>query len=233
MKSFWSLIVALVVSTSASGQGEIAFKNRIPDLGIDAPVFDTDCQTRLAGTAFLVQGYGGLTPGTLQPLGEIVEFNTGIGAGYMIGPTGGNIPGAINGTIVYAQLRAWQASAGPTYEAAVENGGKFGFSNIVPMEAVDPGGIPPNAPVGLQSFCLQQPLGQEPRLAISTIAGTPRLLVDVMGLSGWTVVLQSSTNLLAWLPVATNVISDALWIYQESLPAADSRFYRALLPQKQ
>jgi hypothetical protein len=225
-------MVVLVVATSAWGQGEIAFKNHIIGLGIDAPVFDTDCETRLAGSAFLVQGYGGLTPGTLQPLGEILEFNTGIGAGYMFGGTSGTIPGALSRTTVYAQLRSWQASAGPTFEEGVAAGGKFGFSNIVPMTAWEPPG-PPDYPVGLQSFCLMPPLGQEPRLAISTITGTPWVHVDVMGLPGWTVVLQSSTNLQAWLPMATNITTNAVWIYEENVPAADSRFYRALLQQNQ
>src|SRR5262245_39408362 len=65
-----------------------------------------------------------------------------------------NVPGAVlERQIVYAQLRSWETVAGPTYESAMAAGGKFGFSNIVPMPVVF-GTQPPELPVGLQSFCL-------------------------------------------------------------------------------
>jgi hypothetical protein len=140
------------LSSRLSAQGEIAFRNIVRGLS-DAPVFDTDCQTRLKGSAYLSEVYAGLSPDSLQPAdGPIPFLATGIG-GYMEQAGGAVIAGAGDGTVVYAQLRAWEAAAGPSYEAAVAAGGKYGESNIVPMVARVPPG-PPDWPVGLQSFCL-------------------------------------------------------------------------------
>jgi hypothetical protein len=44
-----------------------------------------------------------------------------------------------DGQIVYVQLRAWHGSA---YETAVAAGGKYGYSNVVPVPADHPPGPP-------------------------------------------------------------------------------------------
>jgi hypothetical protein len=139
-------------SVNGGQPGQIAFGNYIPNWGVDAPVFDVDCQTRLEGPRFVSEVYAGFAPEQLQPLGLVVPFKSGIAAGYIVGRVY-DVPGAHSGTIVYTQLRAWDSQAGATYEAAVANGGKYGFSNIVPIRAE----VPLNAPqlsLGLESFCL-------------------------------------------------------------------------------
>lgn len=120
-------------------------------MGIDAPVFDTDCTTRLAGAAYLAQVYVGLAPGDLSPIGWVLPFRTGDAAGY-ITMTVLTVTGS-SGTLVYSQLRAWEALSGGSYEAAVAAGGKHGVSNVVPIRTVMPPGAP-DVPVGLESFCL-------------------------------------------------------------------------------
>jgi hypothetical protein len=73
--------------------------------------------------------YAGLTPDALQPSGGIVPFRTGVGSGYVTAATGMTLYGVqVDGQIAYVQMRAWQASAGPSFEAAVASGGKFGYS---------------------------------------------------------------------------------------------------------
>ncbi len=147
-----AILLPICCSCRVHAQGYFAFRNFVPGL-IDAPVFDTDCQTRLKGSAYLSQVYAGLSPDTLEPAnGPIPFLGTGIG-GYMEQAGGAVVPGVPDRTLVYAQLRAWEAAAGPTYEAAVAGGGKHGASNIVPVLAIYPPALPDWA-VGIQSFCL-------------------------------------------------------------------------------
>jgi hypothetical protein len=151
MKAFPIVLLICAGSMQAWAQGQISFGNRFSIAGIDAPVFDTDCATRLAGAAYLAQVYAGRTPDSLSPVGWVMPFRTGERAGYIYGVVI-TIPNAI-ADLVYTQLRAWEARAGATFEEAVASGGKYGLSNIVPMRTVMPPGTP-NEPVGLQSFCL-------------------------------------------------------------------------------
>jgi hypothetical protein len=228
MKPTLFSMVVLACKAVAFAQGELGFANHAPSL-IDAPVFDTDGQTRLAGAAFLWQFFAGLTPSTLKATGPSGVFNTGAAAGYMASDTDGFVAGSSDDTVCYVQMRAWEASAGATFEAAVAAGGKYGFSNIVPEVAVVPPGGGYNLPVGFESFRLMATLGHQPKLAITLLANPEQPLVEVIGIQGWNVTLQSSTNLVGWSPVATNALSGVLWIYQDSPPTAGNRFYRAQL----
>ena len=92
----------------------------------------------------------------MQAAGPVFPFRTGQAAGYIepVGPLGTVVAVPFDmGGPVYAQLRAWEAAAGPTYEQAAVAGGKYGFSNFVFVEpGVAPG--PPAQLLGLQSFCL-------------------------------------------------------------------------------
>jgi hypothetical protein len=151
MKLFPTVLLICAGSVQAWAQGQISFGNRFSIAGIDAPVFDTDCATRLAGAAYLAQVYAGRTPDSLSPVGWVMPFRTGERAGYIYG-VAITIPNAI-ADLVYTQLRAWEARAGASFEEAVAAGGKYGVSNIVPMWTVMPPGTP-NVPYGLQSFCL-------------------------------------------------------------------------------
>jgi hypothetical protein len=136
----------------AWAQGQISVSNYVPVENLDAPIFETDCATRLEGDAYLVQAYVGFTGDSLSPVGMGRPFRTGKAAGYFPSYVL-TIPETSSETLVYLQLRVWQAGAGPTFEAAVLAGGKYGLSNIVPMWTVMAPGTP-NSPVGLQSFCL-------------------------------------------------------------------------------
>jgi hypothetical protein len=153
MKTLCTCGVVISLAGSALGQGQFSFRNYNPALGVNAPVFDTDCQTRLEGGAFLAQVYAGASPDQLQPLSDVRAFHSGAGAGYMAGGVIVAVPGTFDGQLVYAQMRAWEAAAGQSFEAAVAAGGKYGFSNIVPVRVSYPPGDATPA-VGVESFCL-------------------------------------------------------------------------------
>ena len=72
---------------------------------------------------------------------------------------------------------------------------------------------------------------QKPVLAISQF-GAGRFRINVSGVTGQTIVLQTSANLMNWLPLATNTLTSAAWILTNSPPPGlDTRFYRAMLAQ--
>jgi hypothetical protein len=68
---------------------------------------------------------------------------------------------------------------------------------------------------------------QAPFLDITRLNGA-QFRIGVNGIPGQTIALQVSTNLQAWLPVATNTLTGSRWNYTNSLPASQ-QFYRALL----
>jgi hypothetical protein len=151
MKYLSTVLFGIALMSRAYAQGQIDFATHLPGL-IDAPVFDVDCQTRLSGSSYLGQMYEGATPASLAAIGPALPFPTGAAAGYFPRQAIA-VPGVAGPPAVYLQLRAWEASAGGTYDAAVSAGGKYGFSNIVPVIATLPPALP-GQPIGLESFCL-------------------------------------------------------------------------------
>jgi len=155
-----SVVATLTVRPIPEG-ATVAFQNRLPAAGIDAPAFDADGVTRLAGAAFLAQLYAGASPDTVAPVGSPVPFGTGADAGYWL--AGDEfwraVPGLAGGDKAYVQVRVWESAKGETYEAAKAAGGKTGESEVLEL-ATGGGGTPPAMPValtGLQSFRVGRP----------------------------------------------------------------------------
>jgi hypothetical protein len=55
-----------------------------------------------------------------------------------------------------------------------------------------------------------------------------QLRIGVNGISGQSIVLQSSPDLRNWLPVTTNTLTSGRWTYTNNAPA-NQLFYRAVL----
>ena len=120
-------LVATLLVTPCSGGGAVAFNNLTAI--VNAPFFDSDGVTKLAGSNFLAQMYAGATNTALRPVGATAPFRTGSFAGYFVS---GNrtIPDVASGQTAYAQIRVWEAARGRTYEEARARGGKFGASGV-------------------------------------------------------------------------------------------------------
>ncbi len=83
MKPWLTIGLSLLLAPQAWAQGQIVVGNRYPLVGFYAPVFDVDCRT-LEGPTFSAQGYWGLSPDSLSPVGEVVSFRTDDHAGYIL-----------------------------------------------------------------------------------------------------------------------------------------------------
>jgi hypothetical protein len=69
----------------------------------------------------------------------------------------------------------------------------------------------------------------QPVLGIAQVSDT-QLVIGVTGLSGQKVVLQSSTDLRNWLPVATNTLASSSWTFTNNAPQDFAQqFYRTVL----
>lgn len=97
-------------------------------------VFDVNGTTPLSGSAFLGQLYVGATALSLGKIGSNPEpFQTGTpGAGFIAaGPIDVVDPILNAGSSAFYQLRAWQASGGSSYEAAILSGVPTGQSQVM------------------------------------------------------------------------------------------------------
>lgn len=116
MKNLILVSAVLAGTIGAMAQGTINFNNRVTAVGLDQPV--TYNGAKLDGAAYLGQLYVGATAGSLAPVGVAVEFRGGAAAGYINGGTV-TLTGVAAGSTVFAEVRAWEASGGNTYELAV------------------------------------------------------------------------------------------------------------------
>jgi hypothetical protein len=170
MKKLLSIAALLAVALSASAQGTVTFVNRVSGTPLDAPVFDVDTVTRLAGSGFMAQLYAGTSADSLTAVGTPVPFRTGVAAGY-VSATDVQVPGIAGGATAFVAMRAWSTASGATYEAAGIRG------SSAPIQITLGGaGSPPSTPAsltGLQSFSL---VPEPSTIALAVLGGLGLLL---------------------------------------------------------
>jgi hypothetical protein len=166
------------VAVGALAQGQFTFgnKNLAATPPIDAKVF-SEKAVPLDGVAYWTQAYVKLATdpdSSYAPVGSAVNFRTGNNAGYIVPvvvttPYGGGI--AIN-----VEMRAWEASGGTSYEAAIASGKLAGKSLPVNLNVT----VAPNAPAdmtGLTSFNLSSTVIPEPSTFALGLLGAAALVL--------------------------------------------------------
>jgi len=178
------LLAAGLVAYSQGTIGTVNFNNRTAS-GVDAKIVDAS-GAGLSGTDWFAQLYfapgasaaeSSLTAVALPP----VDFRTGLAAGYVrVGTAGAReLAGVTAGGDATVQIRAWNAAAGATYEAAsAAANGIFGKSNLINVKTGG-AGAPPGPPtdlVGLQGFAVN-PVVPEPTTVALGLLGAGLLFL--------------------------------------------------------
>jgi hypothetical protein len=151
-----SISLSLLWTTvSLSAQGTIQFANSVGD--IDAPFFDLDGVTRLAGNNYMAQLLAGTSADSLEPVGNPATFLSGSSAGYFDGGVV-SVPTVAPGEVGFFQVGAWHTLGGTitSYSAALTAGVYYGQSAIFTAFTGGYGipAAPPGVLTGLQSFAL-------------------------------------------------------------------------------
>lgn len=165
MKKLLLTIAAVITASTAFGQGEVIFNNRLPfaDAGIwldpgqttryvSAQEFTATPSGNRAtvygaapgatsGAAYTAQLLLVSGNGDLVPLGT-TDFRTGAAGGYFLNAKSIAVPGVPAGSSATFRIRVWETAAG-SYDAA-EIGFFRGESNDVTVGAL--GGTPPSGP---------------------------------------------------------------------------------------
>lgn len=214
------LMASLAMANSAAGQAD-AYQGTIfcSNLGqmVNAPFFDNN-GVLLSGTNYAAQLYAGLTPESLFPFGPVFPFKTGVNSGYL---AGGTVVVPINvvpycGAPVWAQVRAWRADRGATFEEAALWGAWTGISSVIYVPVT--GGScfdPPQAPAWLEG--LQYP-------------GSPIVVQEPPSLRG-----PPTSPHATWVVASGGVALSYQWYQGASgdiaapIPGATNSYYQSLL----
>jgi len=148
------IVAAMLASLGAYAQGTVNFANIVIANNVrvvDAPVFDVDGTTKLAGPGFQAQLVAGPNAGSLAVIGTPTGFLTAGGAGYFSGGTR-TIASVTPGSSATLQVQAWNASGGATYANASAKGQSPALT-IATGGSGTPASLPANM-IGLQSFSL-------------------------------------------------------------------------------
>jgi len=179
MKKALIILSSMLVAVGAFAQGTVNFAARVTGV-YDAPVFlDTvGGPNKASGAAYMAQLYAGPSASALAAIGSPVPFLTGTGAGYWRSAALA-IPSVAPGGTASVQIRAWAASAGATYEAALAANGGTGQSAILNNIVTGGAGSPPSLPTdlaGLSSFAITGVVPEPSVLALGVLGGLALLI---------------------------------------------------------
>jgi hypothetical protein len=169
-----SQVAKVRVAPSVPAEGSVVFKNRVPEAGLDAPVFLGMGTYRLQGDVkredYVAQLYAGTDPLTLKAVGDPAPFGTGDDAGYWLpgDQFWRSIPGMAPGTKALLQIRVWDRKIAADFETAEASISKIGISELMEVELGGPGAASPfpvvmtnltSFHVGILPVITQQPAG--------------------------------------------------------------------------
>lgn len=221
-------VEALLSVTEVFVGGTVNFANRGGP--VNAPVFDVDGVTKLAGYDYRAELLAGPTIGTMAPVGSSVPFLSDFLAGYFLGGVRA-IPTVAAGGTAHVQVRAWDFTRGTNFDQAVAHGGRAGVSIIFTV-VTGGGGIPPALPAsltGLESFSLLPGVSATPMAALLAPAGRDddgALKWTLRGQPGVAYLIEVSTNLTEWSAFSAVTLTQAVATFRE-LPGQQRKYYRA------
>ena len=167
---------------NCSGQGFFYFNSFAPNRGIDAPVYDSQ-GNRLNGSNYLAMLYVGPASDSLQPVFRLADHSVAIVPFEFGWVSGGPVEAdnVLAGNLVWAQMRAWDARLGATYNEAQQLGlGGYGESSLFQVRAGGNSGVGPvpSFLTGLESFSLL-PVVPEPSALSLLLLALPLLCFAV------------------------------------------------------
>jgi hypothetical protein len=173
----WSLPARLAAAPPTEGGAIIHMINHSYS-ETEAPIFDVD-GSRLSGSNFVAQLYGGPSIDRLRPTGTPSPFRSDYSAGYFYPNlvTLANVPAD---GFAYVQVRVWDRERAASYEEARAVGAKFGRSEILYLQAGGTYQMPPPL-TGLKSFTLSAGLPE-------FVAGRLALVGQSNGVVTWALV---------------------------------------------
>ncbi len=170
-----SQIAKVRVAPSVPVEGSVVFKNRVPEAGLDAPVFLGMGTYRVQGDEdkredYVAQLYAGTDPLALKAIGDPAPFGIGDDAGYWLpgDQFWRSIPGMAPGTKALVQIRVWDRKIAASFETAEASISKIGNSDLMEVELGGPGAASPfpvvmtnltSFHVGILPVITQQPQG--------------------------------------------------------------------------
>jgi Immunoglobulin I-set domain len=226
----WSLPATLTAREVAGGGLVLMANQYVNGFGTNQfPVFDVDGTTPLSGSDYVAQLYAGETLALLRPVGTPTPFQTGFFNQGFFQSENITLPVVAPGSNAFVQVRAWDATAGASYEEARALGGKFGRSEVFDIVAGG-GDLPRALLVGLNSFSLQAGLAQFVAGRITPAgfddSGTP--IWSLQGNAGYRYAIERTLNDFVWDPlmVITNDTGTVRFTDPDP-PASGSALYRA------
>ena len=225
-----SVVSDYAIVELAQDGGTIQFSNLIGS--VDAPVFNEDGVTPLAGSDYLVQLFAGPVGGDIAPVGPAIPFFSADELpGYWIQFPNviRNIPTVAPGQPAVVQVRAWENAAGPEFDLALGGGSLVGFSNTLTL-TTGGSGVPPSLPAeltGLESFQLSDALAptisDQPSGAIRLAGMSVTLSVTAVGEDPLSYTWQYSPDGQTFAPIAGG---NGAALTLDDLEVTDSGMYR-------
>jgi hypothetical protein len=230
MKAGIALLLLLVATTGAVAQGLVAFQNVLfPVLSppfLYAPVSDASGHRIIGPGPYVADLFWSISTNTpmdvLAPVGRNTSFSTvtDYGGGWFSG-------GIINlpSTYILVQVRAWDTNYGSTYYEARDNGGEFGYSNII---TIYPCIAPCSATymTGLQSFQLQR----LPRLNMSSTPTNALLFTWPTNISTYALQQNGNFDSTNWITLTNGPLVVGSQ-NQVTLPKAQGAIFYRLISQ--
>ncbi len=199
----WSLSARLVSAPPATG-GCMFFVNNHMLNEVEAPIFDVD-GSRLSGSNFVAQLYGGPSLERMRPTGTPIPFRSGSAAGYFYA-TILTLANVVPDGFAFVQVRVWDRQRAASYEEARAVGAKFGRSGILYLEG---GGLfnTPQYLKGMKSFTLSAGLPEFVAGRLALTGQTNGVLTwSLAGHGGYRYLIERALTGFAWEPflVLTN-----------------------------